>query len=96
MQLGLVIGNVVCTVKNPALIGQKLLVVQPIDHYGREKGRAIVALDSVGVGVGERIYWCRGKEASFPFLPDEVPTEATIVGIVDEINLPAASSRGGS
>jgi microcompartment protein CcmK/EutM len=40
--------------------------------------------------VGETIYWCRGKEASFPFLPDEVPTEATIVGIVDEINLPVA------
>ena len=49
-----------------------------------------MALDSVGAGVGETIYWCRGKEASFPFLPDEVPTEATIVGIVDEINLPVA------
>jgi microcompartment protein CcmK/EutM len=96
MQLGLVIGNVVCTIKNPGLIGQKLLVVQPIDRHGREKGRALVALDSVGAGVGETIYWCRGKEASFPFLPDEVPTEATIVGIVDEINLPAAPNRAGS
>jgi ethanolamine utilization protein EutN len=96
MQLGLVIGTVVCTIKNPSLLGQKLLVVQPIDRHGREKGRALVALDSVGAGVGERIYWCRGKEASFPFLPDEVPTEATIVGIVDEVNLPAASSLGGS
>jgi ethanolamine utilization protein EutN len=96
MQLGLVIGNVVCTIKNPSLIGQKLMVVQPIDRHGREKGRALIALDSVGAGVGERIYWCRGKEASFPFLPDEVPTEATIVGIVDEVNLPASSSRGGS
>lgn len=96
MQLGLVIGNVVCTIKNPGLTGQKLMIVQPIDRHGREKGRALVALDSVGAGVGERIYWCRGKEASFPFLPDEVPTEATIVGIVDEVNLPSASSRGGS
>jgi microcompartment protein CcmK/EutM len=96
MQLGLVIGNVICTIKNPSLIGQKLMVVQPIDRYGREKGRALVALDSVGAGVGERIYWCRGKEASFPFLPDEVPTEATIVGIVDEVNLPPASNRAGT
>jgi ethanolamine utilization protein EutN len=96
MQLGLVIGTVVCTIKNPSLLGQKLLVVQPIDRHGREKGRALVALDSVGAGVGERIYWCRGKEASFPFLPDEVPTEATIVGIVDEVNLPTSSSRGGN
>jgi ethanolamine utilization protein EutN len=96
MRLGIVIGTVVCTVKNKTLIGQKLLVVQPIDRYGREKGRALVALDSVGAGVGERIYWCRGKEASFPFLPEEVPTEATIVGIVDEVNLPAAPGRAGS
>jgi ethanolamine utilization protein EutN len=33
------------------------------------------------------IYWCRGKEASFPFLPAEVPTEATVVGIIDTLNL---------
>ena len=93
MQLGRVIGTVVCTIKNPQLLGQKILVVQPIDRHGREKGRSLVALDSVGAGVGETIYWCRGKEASFPFLPDEVPTEATIVGIVDEINLPVTDHR---
>ena len=87
MQLGKVIGTVVCTMKDDRLIGQKLLVVQPLDRHGREKGKPLVALDSVGAGEGETIYWCRGKEASFPFLPDEVPTEATIVGIVDEINL---------
>ena len=89
MQLGKVIGTVVCTMKNASLIGQKLLVVQPLDRNGLEKGKPLVALDSVGAGEGETIYWCRGKEASFPFLPNEVPTEATIVGIVDEINLHA-------
>jgi len=88
MQLGRVIGNVVCTMKDAHLAGKKLLVVQPVDRHGREKGRALIAIDSVGAGTGELIYWCRGKEASFPFLPEEVPTEATIVGIVDEINLP--------
>jgi ethanolamine utilization protein EutN len=93
MQLGRVIGTVVCTMKDARLVGQKLLVVQPIDKHGTEKGRSLVALDSVGAGVGETIYWCKGKEASFPFLPVEVPTEATIVGIVDEINLPVADRR---
>jgi microcompartment protein CcmK/EutM len=93
MQLGRVIGTVVCTIKDARLIGQKILILQPIDRHGREKGRSLVALDSVGAGVGETIYWCRGKEASFPFLPDEVPTEATIVGIVDQINLPVADHR---
>lgn len=85
MQLGRVIGNVVCTVKNASLTGRTMLLVQPLDAQGRETGRALVALDSVGAGVGEAVYWCRGKEASFPFLPDEVPTEATIVGIVDTV-----------
>lgn len=90
MLLGRVIGNVVATVKNPSLMGKKFLIVQPIDRQGRDKGKPLVALDSVGAGAGETIYWCRGREASFPFLPEEVPTEATIVGIVDIINIPSS------
>lgn len=93
MFLGRVIGNVVSTMKNASLEGRKLLVVQPIDRHGRDKGRAFVAIDSVGAGAGETIYWCRGREASFPFLPDEIPTEATIVGIVDTIDIPQTQPR---
>jgi ethanolamine utilization protein EutN len=93
MILGRVIGNVVSSMKNETLRGQRLLIVQPIDGHGRDKGKPLVALDSVGAGAGETVYWCRGKEASFPFLPAEVPTETTIVGIVDEINLPAEIKR---
>ena len=88
MLLGRIIGNVVCTMKDPALIGQKLLIVQPLDRKGRDNGRPVIALDAVGAGAGETIYWCRGKEASFPFLPADLPTEATIVGIVDSVNIP--------
>ena len=90
MHLGRIIGNVVCTMKNASLEGHRLLLVQPIDRQGRDKGRPFVAVDSVGAGAGETIYWCRGREASFPFLPLETPTEATIVGIVDTINIPGA------
>jgi len=93
MLLGRVIGNVVCTMKDPALTGMKLLLVQPLDRDGRETGRAIVALDSVGAGAGQTVYWCRGREASFPFLPVEVPTEATIVGIVDEVHIDGTVRR---
>jgi microcompartment protein CcmK/EutM len=89
MLLGRIIGNVVCTMKDPALIGQKLLIVQPLDRKGRDKGRPVIALDAVGAGAGETIYWCRGKEASFPFHPADLPTEATIVGIVDSVNIPS-------
>ena len=88
MQLGRIIGNVVCTMKNASLEGHRLLLVQPIDRHGRDTGKPLVAVDSVGAGAGETIYWCRGREASFPFLPNDVPTEATIVGIVDSIHIP--------
>lgn len=88
MQLGRVIGNVVATIKDPALDGIKLLIVQPVGRGGQDRGKPLVALDSVGAGIGELVYWCRGKEASFPFLPADLPTEATIVGIVDSVNIP--------
>jgi ethanolamine utilization protein EutN len=89
MLLGRVIGKVVATMKNASLDGQRLLIVQPLDRHGRSKGKPLVALDAVGAGAGETIYWCRGREASFPFLPSEVPTEATIVAIVDAVDIPA-------
>jgi ethanolamine utilization protein EutN len=91
MILGRVIGKVVATMKNDSLEGQRLLMVQPVDREGRQIGKPLVALDSVGAGAGEMVYWCRGKEASFPYLPLEVPTEATIVGIIDTLNIPSAS-----
>jgi microcompartment protein CcmK/EutM len=89
--LGRVIGKVVATMKNASLTGQRFLIVQPLDRNGLDKGKPLVALDSVGAGAGETVYWCRGREASFPFLPAEVPTEATIVGIVDRVNIPGAA-----
>ena len=83
MQLGKVIGNVVLNIKNPALDGVKLLIVQPLSSAREPVGRAIVAVDSIGAGAGEDVFFVRGKEASFPFYPTEVPTDAGIIGIVD-------------
>lgn len=83
MQLARVIGKLVSTVKNTTLQGRKLLVIQVLDENLRATGRPLVAVDSVGAGVGELVFWCRGKEASFPFEGSEVPTDCTIVGIVD-------------
>lgn len=85
MHLARVIGTVVSTVKSEPLDGRKLLVIQPVDARGRDDGRPMVAVDSAGAGVGETIIWCRGKESSFPFLPGNVPTDCTIVGIVDHV-----------
>ena len=83
MQIARVIGTVVSTVKNETLNGRKFLIVQTLDADLNETGRPQVALDAVGAGVGELVFWCRGKEASFPFKRDETPTDCTIVGIID-------------
>ncbi|MEP7149024.1 MAG: EutN/CcmL family microcompartment protein [Acidobacteriota bacterium] len=83
MQIARVIGTVVSTAKNISLEGRKFLIVQTLDGDLKEKGKPMVALDAVGAGVGELVFWCRGKEASFPFKRDETPTDCTIVGIID-------------
>lgn len=83
MQLARVIGTVVSSVKNQSLEGRKILIVQTLDADLKPKGKPMVALDAVGAGEGELVFWCRGKEASFPFKRDETPTDCTIVGIVD-------------
>ena len=87
MYLGRVIGRVWSTVKDPALEGRRLLIVQPITPGREDTGKPVVCTDCTGAGAGETVYWCRGKEAGFAFLPDEVPTDFSIVGIVDTIHL---------
>ena len=87
MQLAQVIGEVVSTIKDANLVGIKLLVLQPLDPSGGAVGRTLVALDSVGAGTGERVFFVRGREAAFPFYPAEPPADATIVGIVDHWDL---------
>jgi microcompartment protein CcmK/EutM len=83
MQLARVIGTVVATVKNESLEGRKLLVIQTLDKDLAAAGKPMVAIDSVGAGVGELVVWCRGKEASFPFKREDTPTDCTIIAIVD-------------
>jgi len=83
MQLAKVIGDVVMTLKDDNLAGLTLLVVQPLTPEREPAGRPLVAVDSVGAGVGEEVFVVRGKEASFPFYPVEAPVDAGIVGIVN-------------
>jgi microcompartment protein CcmK/EutM len=92
MFLARVLGNVVATVKDPGLRFYKLLILQPITPAREPFGDPVVAVDSAGVGVGEEVFYVRGREASFPFLPDEVPTDVGIVGKVDSIDARAAFS----
>lgn len=96
MQLARVIGDVVATRKDPGYHGITLLVLQPIAPDGQDSGRPLVAVDAVGAGVGERVFFVRGKEAGFPFLPTDVAADAGVVGIVDHWSVVDETPQGGS
>jgi ethanolamine utilization protein EutN len=88
MYLGRVVGSVWSTAKDSRLDGQRLLLIQPVTPELAPTGRAFVAVDATSsAGAGELVYYCRGKESSFPFLPAEVPTDVSVVGIVDEMHV---------
>ena len=84
MRLARVVGNVCATVKDPQLDGVKLLVLQPIDAAGEDIGSQFVALDAVGAGAGETVYWSGRREACLAFDP-QVPSDASVTGIVDSV-----------
>lgn len=87
MKLGKVIGRVVSVKKHPSLEGLKLLLVQPLDHEGRETGPALVAFDTVKAGEGDLVFFESGKEAA-QANPNGwfSPADAAIIGIVDAVN----------
>ena len=87
MYLGRVIGNLHATVKNEDLVGQRMLIIQPVDTDDSPTGSTLVCLDWAGARSGDLIWWCRGREASFPFLPQTVPADACVVAIVDHLDL---------
>jgi microcompartment protein CcmK/EutM len=92
VQLAQVIGTVVATVKDGGLEGRKLLLIQPIAPSGEPRGELVLALDAAGVGLGERVFYVRGREAAFAFLPAHVPADATIVGKVDSLHVLSGST----
>ncbi len=87
MRLARVVGTVVATCKDAGLTGTKLLLIQPLRADRKPLGKPLVAVDSVGAGPREEVFYVRGREASLPFLPAEVPTDAAIVGIIDHWNV---------
>ena len=87
MNLARIVGRVVATHKDDNLRGRKLLVLWPLDSELRERGAPFVAVDAVGAGAAEIVIYTLGREAAHAFLPEEVPTDAGVVGIVDPATL---------
>jgi ethanolamine utilization protein EutN len=82
MIIGKVVGSIIATRKNERLIGQKLLVIRPLENM--EKSGEFVAIDNVGAGIGETVLVATGSAARVGCELENAPVDAAIVGIVDE------------
>lgn len=88
MLIAKVIGTIVATRKHTRLVGSKIQIVQPLDREGLvPKGEPFVAVDAVGAGVGERVILVRGSGARKALPDDQCPVDATIIGIIDRIDI---------
>ena len=88
MKLGRVRGTVVATVKDPGMVGMKLLIVQPLDEHRNSDGACVVAADGVyQAGEGDVVYFVASREAAEAMEPRFVPVDHAIVGIVDEVEV---------
>jgi ethanolamine utilization protein EutN len=87
MQICRVVGTVVSTQKNRKLEGAKLLLVQPLTLDGAARGVSLIAIDSVGAGVGERVLVViEGKAAGDALGRKAAAVDAAVIGIVDELD----------
>jgi ethanolamine utilization protein EutN len=94
MQIGRVIGTVVSTQKHHKLDSAKLLLVQPLTLEGEAKGTAVLTIDSVGAGIGERVLVViEGKAAGAALRRKAAPVDAAIIGIIDEVTLSEPGGR---
>ena len=87
MQIARVVGNVVATQKRPQFEGAKLLLVQPLNADDTPRGTALLAVDSVGAGVSEKVLVVlEGRAAGEALGRKGAPVDAAIVGIIDRID----------
>jgi ethanolamine utilization protein EutN len=88
MQIARVVGTVISTQKNRRIEGAKLLLVQPETPDGVARGATLLAVDSVGAGIGERVLVVvEGKAAGQALGRKLAPIDAAIVGIIDRIDV---------
>ena len=94
MQICKVVGHIWATKKEPALEGQKFMVVQELDSAGRKKGNVFVAADPVGAGIGEQVLTVTGSTARKMLGGDNIPVDAAIVAIIDTLEVEREKAEG--
>ena len=88
MKLARVVGTVVATRKDPKLDGLKFFLLEDLDGSLRSKGSVVVAIDSVGCGVGEVVLYASGSSARQTEATEGRPCDATVMAIVDRVDTP--------
>lgn len=95
MQIALVIGTLVSTQKHRKLDGAKLLLVQPLTLEGEPRGAALLTIDSVGAGVGEKVLVViEGRAAGDALRRKAAPVDAAIIGIIDHVTVDQRAGAG--
>lgn len=87
MYIGVIIGTVVATRKDEKFIGHKLLLTQPVDVDKNPIGEPLVAIDTVGAGIGEFVFFTSGTAARYAANKPNSPIDAAVVGIIDSVDL---------
>lgn len=87
MNLAKIMGTIWATRKDENLEGAKMQIIQPLDHYEKKVGSPIIAVDTVGAGPGELVYYVTAREATIPYPTRIAPIDAAIVGIVDWVEV---------
>ena len=89
MLIGRVIGDVVATQKAPSHEGRTILVVQPLNLDGTDRGEIVLALDAVDSGIGERVLLTtEGFSAMTAVGRPNSPIDAAVIGVIDSVDLP--------
>jgi len=86
MDIARVIGTIWATAKDPNLQGSKMQLIQPLNFDLQKKGTPIAAIDTVGAGQGELVYYVTAYEAVIPMNKKMALADASIVGIIDRID----------
>jgi len=87
MQIALVIGSTISTIKDESISGRKLLIVRKADTAGKMTGEPYVAVDTVSAGTGDLVLVTDGSSARFTTQTNNAPVDAVIVGVIDSLEM---------
>jgi microcompartment protein CcmK/EutM len=87
MRIARIIGSTISTIKDEAIRGRKLLIVQPADTQGKVTGEPYVAVDTVSAGTGDLVLVTEYSSARYTGFTKDLPIDAVIVGVIDSLEM---------